>query len=545
MLKSILKITYISICSLLLFTNSLFGEINLPKVEELPADSLLAKILKKGEIIVGVKADYPPWGQYNQEGTELIGLEVDLAKDLSKRMGVNLRLVPVNSRNRLTKLEDGSVNLVIATMGDTAKRRDQSGLILPNYYSSGVTLLASKDSLFTDWNQLKGRSVCLTSGAYFNQTLMDRFLIKPIVFEGTRDTGLGLKSGQCVGWAYDNTSLEQRVNSGDWENYGFKLPVILSTPWALAVPKDERKSGLGFYVSNVVEEWLRTGYILDLQEIWGLPKSEYLYEQKEIFSRKAEDGDTFFCKKDIDGYYPSGCQSQQIIQSSGVFANKSKLILDVEKITGLDFAAFYNESVRERLKLGALLTITVSFSSIVGAVLLSMLFVVLAGSNNILLRWPFRFLIMVFRSSPPLIVLYICFFGIGAYVYKTYGLSVSSISAAVLVFSLYAGSGIAGVLLPTFVSERRSGYDQSKGMFSSIAKAYRSNLDAVVANSVNIVKATGMASAIALPELITTSNSVIADWGNSSTMMNVLLLSYFLYVLIVMFILKSIVRLVT
>jgi polar amino acid transport system substrate-binding protein len=141
--------------------------------------------------------------------------------------------------------------------------------------------------------------------------------------------------------------------------------------------------------------------------------------------------------------------------------------------------------------------------------------------------------------------LYICFFGIGAYVYKTYGLSVSSISAAVLVFSLYAGSGIAGVLLPTFVSERRSGYDQSKGMFSSIAKAYRSNLDAVVANSVNIVKATGMASAIALPELITTSNSVIADWGNSSTMMNVLLLSYFLYVLIVMFILKSIVRLVT
>ena len=48
--------------------------------------------------------------------------------------------MPVNSRNRLAKVEDGSVDLIIATMGDTSKRREQSGLLLPNYYSSGVTL---------------------------------------------------------------------------------------------------------------------------------------------------------------------------------------------------------------------------------------------------------------------------------------------------------------------------------------------------------------------------------------------------------------------
>ena len=192
---------------------AVYSEITIPKLEDLLKDGQLYKVISRGELIVGVKADYPPWGQYNSDGTQLVGLEIDLAKDLAKRLGVDHDLCP-STRNRLAKVEDGSVDLIIATMGDTSKRREQSGLLLPNYYSSGVTLLAPEASVFTDWNQLKGRRVCLTAGAYFNQTLIDRFLIKPVVFEGTRDTGLGLKSGQCVGWAYDNTSLEQQINSG-------------------------------------------------------------------------------------------------------------------------------------------------------------------------------------------------------------------------------------------------------------------------------------------------------------------------------------------
>ena len=92
----------------------------------------LALIKKRGVVIVGIKTDYPPWGMVDQEGN-LAGLEADLAGDVARAIGVELKLTGVSTKNRLQKLEDGVVDLVIATMGDNAKRRKISGLIQPNY----------------------------------------------------------------------------------------------------------------------------------------------------------------------------------------------------------------------------------------------------------------------------------------------------------------------------------------------------------------------------------------------------------------------------
>jgi polar amino acid transport system substrate-binding protein len=55
----------------------------------------------------------------------------------------------------------------------------------------------------------------------------------------------------------------------------------------------------------------------------------------------------------------------------------------------------------------------------------------------------------------------------------------------------------------------------------------------VVAILVNVVKATGMASVIAVPELISASTAIVAEHGNTGVMMNVLMITYFLLVLLV------------
>lgn len=505
---------------------------------------LYDQIKTRGKIIVGVKADYPPWGMYNSDGSELIGLEIDLAKDLANRMGVDIELVAVNSQNRLQKVEDGSIDLVIATMGDTDTRREQSGLILPNYYSSGVALLSKSDTVFTDWNQLKGRDICLTRGAYFNPALIERFLITPVLYDGTRDTGLGLKSGQCIGWAYDNTSLEQTIADGTWDGFTFKLPTILSAPWALAVPKAEQNAKFGAFTSSVVEDWLRTGFILDLQAKWGLPQSEFLIEQRDIFNRQSDDGAGFVCIRDEFGQYPAECQSQQIVNTKIAIDDKPNYILYLENTLGLDFSPFFSGYVRASVIKGIWITFVLSVLSIVGSLFFSVAFVKIGAHKLRVLRVVAHTLVAIFRSTPPLILLYVVFFGFGALMFQRYGLSLSSILAAVLVFSLYAGAGIGGVLMPSYQRFVRENTQLGGKGASPLSRAFETNIDAVVANCVNIVKATGLASAIAVPELITTSHSIIADWGNSATMMNLLLIGYFIYVLIVVTILRGFVNLV-
>ena len=45
------------------------------------------KVMKRGKVVVGVKADYKPWG-YRSTSGELIGMEIDMAKDVAAAMTV-------------------------------------------------------------------------------------------------------------------------------------------------------------------------------------------------------------------------------------------------------------------------------------------------------------------------------------------------------------------------------------------------------------------------------------------------------------------------
>ena len=71
-------------------------------------------VLEKGKLVVGVKADYKPWGFRNDTG-EIVGMEIDMAKDVADKLGVELELVAVQSSNRMQFLEQGKIDLMIAT----------------------------------------------------------------------------------------------------------------------------------------------------------------------------------------------------------------------------------------------------------------------------------------------------------------------------------------------------------------------------------------------------------------------------------------------
>ena len=96
------------------------------------------KVMSRGKIVVGVKADYTPWG-YRDTSGDIVGMEIDMAKDVAAKMGVDLELVAVQSSNRMQFLEQGKIDLMIATMSDRKDRREIVGIVGPNYYTSAPT----------------------------------------------------------------------------------------------------------------------------------------------------------------------------------------------------------------------------------------------------------------------------------------------------------------------------------------------------------------------------------------------------------------------
>ncbi|MEM7446486.1 MAG: transporter substrate-binding domain-containing protein, partial [Pseudomonadota bacterium] len=102
---------------------------------------VLDDIAERGVLRVGVKADYPPYGFLNEDG-DIVGIEPSLAQDVADLLGVDLELVPVVSSNRMQFLEQGQIDLMIATMTDRNDRREVVQIVDPNYYSSGTNVLS-------------------------------------------------------------------------------------------------------------------------------------------------------------------------------------------------------------------------------------------------------------------------------------------------------------------------------------------------------------------------------------------------------------------
>ncbi len=131
------------------------------------ANDRFKKVLDRGKLVVGVKADYKPWGFRDPSG-KLVGMEIDMAQDVADALGVTLDLVPVQSSNRMQFLQQGKIDLMIATMSDKANRRKVVGIPQPNYYTSGTNVLAKK-GVVKSWSDLAGKPVCGKQGAFYNK----------------------------------------------------------------------------------------------------------------------------------------------------------------------------------------------------------------------------------------------------------------------------------------------------------------------------------------------------------------------------------------
>jgi polar amino acid transport system substrate-binding protein len=244
----------------------------------------LEKIKERGTIVVGTKADYKPFGFRDSSG-KIVGFEPDLAKDVADLLGVKLELVPVVSSNRMQFLEQGKIDLMIATMNDTPERRKIVGIVLPDYYASGVTVLTSKKSGLHAWDDIKGKPICAIQGAWYNKPIAEKYGARIVAFKGTAEAQTALLQGNCLGWVYDNTAFPALLDDkATWGGYATPLPAILEEPWGAAVRHDELDKPFGRFMSGVVYNWHRTGRLNALEKKWGLPPSQWLAKMHEKFS---------------------------------------------------------------------------------------------------------------------------------------------------------------------------------------------------------------------------------------------------------------------
>jgi polar amino acid transport system substrate-binding protein len=241
---------------------------------------VLQTIKQKGVLTVGTKADYRPFGYLDPSG-KIVGFEPDLAADVARRLGVKLELVPVVASNRIQFLQQGKIDLMIATMSDTPERRKIVDIVEPSYYGSGTNVMAPKSEHLKSWDQLRGKKVCLIQGSFYNKELQEKYGIEGVAFPGTAEAYAALKNGNCVGFAYDDTAIIGEMQKPDWANYEMPLDSILFVPWGLAVNQGEK--GFADFMSKTITDWHKTGFIEQLEKKWGIKPTKWAQEMHDKY----------------------------------------------------------------------------------------------------------------------------------------------------------------------------------------------------------------------------------------------------------------------
>jgi polar amino acid transport system substrate-binding protein len=131
------------------------------------SSTLLEKVRQKNLIIIGVKTNFEPFGFTDSAGI-IWGFEIDLAKKIAQEIGVEVGIVGVTTGNRFQRLEQGAVDMVIATAADTRERRKIATAIEPGYFGAGVNVLLRPEVSVESWNDLRSKKLCGLAGAYFN-----------------------------------------------------------------------------------------------------------------------------------------------------------------------------------------------------------------------------------------------------------------------------------------------------------------------------------------------------------------------------------------
>ncbi|WP_425405293.1 transporter substrate-binding domain-containing protein [Hwanghaeella sp.] len=240
------------------------------------------KVMSRGKMVVGVKADYKPWG-FRDESGNLVGMEIDMAKAAADAMGVELELVPVQSSNRMQFLEQGKIDMMIATMSDRPDRRKIVGIVQPNYYTSGTNIMAPKALGLKSWEDLRGKPVCGKQGAFYNKIVTERYGANVVAFTGNAEAKQALRDKKCIAWVYDDSSIGSDLASGNWDDFEMPLNSEDDNPWGLAVPLAEKNCVFGHFMSGLSFNMLQDGSLIELEKKWGIKATQFLADKKAAY----------------------------------------------------------------------------------------------------------------------------------------------------------------------------------------------------------------------------------------------------------------------
>ena len=148
--------------------------------------SRMAELAEQGTIKIGVKYDQPGIGFKGAGQDDPTGIDPELGKIIAGQLGIgpdDIEWVETISDNREPFLQNGTVDLVIASYSITDERREIVGQAGPYYVTGQSLLVAADDDSINGPEDLEGKKVCSVRGSTSIATVEEEYGAEPAGFD--------------------------------------------------------------------------------------------------------------------------------------------------------------------------------------------------------------------------------------------------------------------------------------------------------------------------------------------------------------------------
>ena len=237
----------------------------------------LRRVKSAGQISLAMSSDYPPFSFYNDK-KELDGFDVDVAREIAKRLGVKLNLVVRKWSGIIDGLLEGSYDAILGSMAITEDRQKIVAFSSP-YYHSSVQVMIRKGAPFKDLKNLKGKIIGIEAGSNYVDDAKTLDVTDIRLFDSGTNALLELSKGNLDGVIVDQIVGINAIKLGKYE-IELLGGSLRSERVGIAFRKEDK--ALVKEVNQILEEMQKDGFLRELSAKVG--RCEYNCYLKDAIS---------------------------------------------------------------------------------------------------------------------------------------------------------------------------------------------------------------------------------------------------------------------
>lgn len=188
------------------------------------AEDSFAEIKERGYVVMGLDDTFAPMG-FRDEKNEIVGFDVDLAKEVFRRVGLEVRFQPIDWSMKESELQAGNIDLIWNGYSINDERKEKVAFSKP-YLENKQIIVTLSDSDISNKTDLKDKNVAAQNGSSAVEAMNTEPEVvssfkggEPVLFDTNNEAFMDLEAGRVEALVADEVLARYYIKQKDSEMF--------------------------------------------------------------------------------------------------------------------------------------------------------------------------------------------------------------------------------------------------------------------------------------------------------------------------------------